>query len=233
MADTETADDKPAEGAPPADAPKKKSGFKGWVGAHKEEVIVICSVVGVLLAWLTLKAVGGGGAAAAGGTASDGSSLPAGVPTSAYGSGSSGTVAGYSGSADYGLQSMLSNLSTSLDTLNSNLAGTGSPGDTLTGSSALPPPLASTLTAPVAYGFNIIENTVNGEKDQVESDGSLYHLTPSDYSELLNEGFAKAGTPVTKYTQQPGTSGFVGVNNNAAAYALYPTTKPPATTTTT
>lgn len=153
---------------------KRKGGVLN--GPHREEIIMVASVVGVLLAYFTFKRSSGTPAA---------SSSPQTLTT---GSGvlSSGQVAGYDQNAMAGLQTMLANQSDLLRNLvSSSTSSTGA-------APSVPTPLAAGLDNPMFTG-NYLQYG-DGSVQEVEADGSLFHLSLPQFGQVVQRN---GGTPAT------------------------------------
>lgn len=177
MADTDT----DTEGAPPAHGPaiKGKGKGKGLLnGPHREEIIVICSVIGVGLAFLTLRK----GSASAAGTSTPSAALSSSGTSASLGTGSGQLAGGYSdGSA--GLQAYLAQISDQLGGMEANLHPSAGQGVT----PATPSPLAAGLLAPDP-GSNVYARYASGGIYQVEGDGSLFGVTPGQWTQAVQGG---------------------------------------------
>lgn len=166
----------PAGTDAPAGGGKHKHGKLGiFAGKHRDEILVISSVLLVVLAWLSLRKTSSSATAASGaGYLSPTSAAQAGLA-------GSGAVGGYSAAAQQGLQTLLANQSDQLSTLESavtNLTGSGS---------STPTSIASSLSSPLPSGA-LLNFAGDGALEQVQSDGSLYHLNPAEWAGLQSRG---------------------------------------------
>jgi hypothetical protein len=154
--------DAPAPAHGPAGKAKGKG--KGLLnGPHREMIIVVCSVVGVGLAYLSLA----GRSSAAGGA-----SLPTGAAGALTGT---GQVAGFDTAAVQGLQAALANQSDLLRNLvTATPATSGAPEGTT------PTPLAAGMFSPDPNNHNWILMP-NGVNAQVQRDGSLFGGTAQQF----------------------------------------------------
>lgn len=179
MDDTEGTPTEHADPAGKGQHPGKGAGRGGFVGKHRDQILVGSSVLLVVLAWLSLRKTSGSATAASGaGYLSPTSAAQAGL-------GSAGAVGGYNAEAQQGLQTLLANQSGQLSNLEAavaNLTGAGSSLPTAT-PAALSSPLASTLYNPVGTG-NYVRQT-DGLIAEVESDGSLFGLTGNQFASVV------------------------------------------------
>jgi hypothetical protein len=178
--------------------------------AGRQRIIVVASVVGVLIAYLTLKK--SSSSAPVGSTASMPVPVSSGVVASGGGGGGQQTA-----SLDTYLQNLTQQITASNTALQSALAPTLG--------SALPPPLAS-APAPYAGVFdsadtNTIRNDQTGEIFQVQQQG-LLHLTPATYAALGKP------TPLSHFEGAARTSEWTNFSAQTATPATTPT---PALTT--
>lgn len=167
-------DDKgPGAAAPDEPKDKKKED-------HRQMLLVIASLVGVVIAWFTYKSIRGG--ASASGAPVSSASIPATTSGSVLGSG--GDTDAVNGFTSY-LQNLTGQLTQLQNTINTQANGTGTlPATT---STQLPVPIASTLFAPAAssagYG-----RTQSGLVYQIESDGSELGLTAGQWTAAQGQG---------------------------------------------
>lgn len=158
-------------------APKGHKGPKWLNGPHRDEILVVSSVVLVCLGWLTLRKTGT--AAASSGTAATSYLGPTGAAQSGI-----GAVAGSDAAAFQGLQTLLANQSDSLARLESTVSSvipTGTPTNT-------PSALAAGLFGP-SHSANLVRDSA-GSVFEVQSDGSLYGLTRNQLDSEVARGQA-------------------------------------------
>lgn len=210
MADTEHEDQAPEPGQP-AKGKGKGKGPKWLNGPHRDEILVISSVALVLLGWLTLRKSGGSTAAA---TAP--ATTYAGTTAAAQsGLGAAGIVAGSDANAINGFQTYLANQSDQLAQLQSSvtdLVSAKTPANTQK-------PLAGSLFSPNYSGQYV--QYQGGGIAEVESDGSLFGLTASQWDGALQR--RTAGGPFSfdvlggKSPQQYSTAANIATAAPAAA----------------
>lgn len=209
-------DDKAPKGAggePPKD--KKKD-------SRRTGILIALTAAGVLLAYLTFRKGGSSSSGTAPGTGSSANNLanyPAG-----YGVGTSGYVAGANPGLDAqsGFAEMLSNMSSQIQAIQTGLAnltpgtpaGGGSPtGSTTSGSSA--PPHSFQYQSGLAY----VRNSITGEIDQIESDGTRVWVNPDQWKWVNAQG-----TPnISGYA---GPAGPVGVGSPVQQGQTLPPPRP-------
>lgn len=176
--DTDTAEGAPAAAHGPAIAGKGKGKGKGLLnGPHREEIIVVCSVIGVGLAFLTLRK----GASSAAGTSTPSAALSTSGTSASLGTGTGQLAGGYS-DANAGLQQYLAQISDQLGGMEASLNPTAGQGVT----PATPSPIAAGLLAPSSS--TDFARTDNGSIYQIEQDGTALGLT---YQQWLP--FSQAG----------------------------------------
>jgi hypothetical protein len=177
-----------AEGADPHGKPPAKAD-KGNAG--KTSILVVLSVVGVVIAWITYKHQVSTSAAA----------QSANTTSPAYAAGT-GTVAGASTDPTTGTDptagfaSYLANLSGEIATLQGQIGALGpvmSGAPVTTPSSPSKPPAFQFGSA--AAGDKYIRDRQTGSIYQVQQGGLMYHLSPSQWAAT------QAGNPKVSYTQ--------------------------------
>lgn len=213
MADTDTDEGTPAAHGP-AIAGKGKKGKGGlFSGPHREEIIVICSVIGVGLAYMTLRKAG----SSAAGASTPSAALSTAGPSASLGTGSGQLAGGYSDGTQ-GLQAWLAQISDQLGGMEANLPADAGQGVT----PQTPSPLASTLSAPTFSG-QYVGYTGTGAVEEVESDGSLFHLSPGQWN-TVGAHFGAApgvvsiqGNAPSDYTSDGNLRAYVTAHNPAPA----------------
>lgn len=194
----------PAGGGEHAGKPKGKGGPLS--GKRRDTIIVACSVVGVVLAFLTLRR--SSGQSATGG--STGHLAPTGAAQA--GLGNAGAVAGFDASAYQGLQTLLANQSDQLGTLESAVGN-------LTGAGSKPPTaIASTLNSPTFNGNYFHAGSGIGE---IEADKSLFVFSPQQWAAAI-QADPNAPSQVTDLGNGSGLT-FYSTAGNVKAAAQQPT----------
>lgn len=143
-------------------------------GQHKQMIIVVCSVIGVGLAYATLRKSASSGSSSA-------QTAAMGYPGSSA-TLSSGQVAGFDQAAVAGLQTMMANQSDMLRSIASGLPSNYGAG----AAPATPSPIAAGLFAPTNSGNFALYG--NGTVAEVESDGSQLGLNWSQWNALQGQG---------------------------------------------
>lgn len=190
-AETETDDaGAPGAGAEGKDKGKHKGkGPKWFTGPHRDQILVISSVVLVLLGYLTLRRSGGSGGSAPVPVGTSGSAMQA-----AY-LANGGGVAGFDQSAIQGLQTMLANQADQLVGLQNGVSTLAAGGYTATPGPLASKPIAAGLFAPIGTGNYV--HLGNGIGAEVESDGSLFGITSEQWQRIISSD-PNANSKITK-----------------------------------
>lgn len=172
--------------APPAAGgehgkPKDKTG-------GKTSVLIVLSIVGVVIAWITYKHQVSSAATAA-------NSANTTSPAYGGGVGGTGTVAGSTGAdPTAGFASYLANLSGEISTLQGQIAAMG---PVMSGTPVTTPVSPSNPPAfqfgSAAAGDKYIRDRGTGNIFQVQQGGLMYHLTPSQMAALGNPKYTEYG----------------------------------------
>lgn len=201
-------DQAPEHGAPPAGG-KHKGGKLAqlFTGPHRDAILVVCSVVMVLLMWLTLRRTSNSAASSGGAMTSQLG------PTQAAQTGlSSGSVAGSDASALLGFQTLLANQSDQIQQINQAVQGITASGTPDQTPSALSSPIAAGLLGPSSSSRLV--KFGNGLIAQVQDDGSLLGLNRSEYVNLTGQ-LGAGGYTVDNLGGTP-PAGISSVRNNLA-----------------
>lgn len=182
---------------------------EGKLGKHRDLIIIVISIVGVVIAWVSYRHVKGGGASGSGAaTAPD------------YTSGSGATPAGFvagsgadTGASD-GLLTLLSNMQHELDQLNTTIGATGAPRPKWTRPARYNSPRwagepASEkphyLFGAAAKGLTYLRNLATGAVYQINPNGRAFKLNRRQYAALGKPTAITYGhkpTPPTKPAQR-------------------------------
>lgn len=173
--------DKPpaaGKGAPPKGAKKPPP---------KNAIIIILSLAGVVIAWMTFKKPS---------TASTASTT--GASSATVPSVDTGTVAGATDpNAGAGFASMLNNISGQLTQLQASTPATTTATTPTSGSSGT---VAPAFDYAGASSDSYIRNNATGEIDQVNSSGSIFHINPQQWAIVQAAG---GGTHLVGYGSAP------------------------------
>lgn len=180
-----TEDDAPDTAPAPARGGKGSHPGHGLLsGPHRDEILIVSTVVLVGLSYLTLRRMSGGGAATAPGLVS--ASNPG------------GAVAGFDQATMQGFQQALQDQADHLATLEAAATGGGGVTD------STPGPISHTLFAP-SYSGNYVRYG-NGLIAEVESDGSILGLNQSEWQAVRKKFGADLNLDVIGGKAGPGGS---------------------------
>lgn len=184
--------DRQAAGAGPNGKPKKKD---------RTGLLVALSAAGVVIAYITYRAIRGGGSSsttAASTTGASSASNPNYYP-------SSGDVAGsgYNPDAGAGLETMLSNLESQIGQLQTGISAI--PTTPVSSSSGT---TASASPFQLKSGLNYLRDNTTGAIYQIEADGSSVHLSPQQWAEIKQidpSVYSREGQYSSKAAPKPST----------------------------
>lgn len=162
--------DRQAAGAGPTGKPKKKD---------RTGLLVALSAAGVVIAYVTYRAIRGGSSASSSNAAA--STAPASSATNPSYYPSSGDVAGsgYNPDAGAGLETMIANLESQVGQLQTGISAIPT-----TPSSPSSGTVASSSPFQLKSGLNYLRDNTTGAIYQIEADGSSVHLTPQQWAEI-------------------------------------------------
>lgn len=164
-------------------------------GPHRDEILILATVVMVGISYLTLRKMSGASSSTATGTA----------PGLVSSTNPTGAVAGYDQATMQGFQQMLQNQSDALGQLEA----------TLTPSAGVTPSTPSPFRASTLFGPAMTGNYVryaNGLIAEVESDGSQLNLNPSEWASVRSRFGSKLSLDQLSGNQKPGAVASVGTN---------------------
>lgn len=185
-------------GKPAAAAGKKKD--------HKQLIVIVVSVVGVIIAWISYKSSQNKAAA----------DDPTMTGTSPYAQAANGQAAAGGNVAGAGDPSSTAGFASYLANLQAEIDGLQTAVDGFTPTPVVTPPTGPVLKPPsqiykphfiygaAAKGLKYIRNRATGAFYQVQPNGSLYKLNPVQYAELGNpHASASFGAAKKKPTPKP------------------------------
>ena len=191
--------------------------FAAFFNAHKVQILGGGAAAVAALGYYQRKKNAGSSTT----STTAGATIPGTIPAAAVVDSSGSTTATYDSTAfDIydALQSQITDLASQQQTSSPATSPASSPAS---GAAATPPPIASTLYAPADSGR--LASYANGLYE-VESDGSLYHLSPSEWQGLIKSNGGKkpgataiAGNAPTSYGGSGNLANFIKRSNPAAS----------------
>lgn len=176
------------------DAAGKPAAKEAKKDDHRQLVIVLASIIGVVIAWFSYRAIKGGSSASASGTTVSSASVPGTT---------SGTVAGYGSNTDAynGFTSYLQNLGTEVTALSNQINTQANSTATLP---ATPPSALAGYQVPYVTGDPNQDYAIANSSEVAGAYAALGkpNLTPAQSSQYLSQYWADEGGYVAQASKQ-------------------------------
>ena len=179
---------------------------KPFLKAHRDQILIVLTLAGVMIAWLTFRKPKSTDPT----SASYDPTAAAGTPSTAGPDPSGGAMDGFAAYLSH-QSDLLDQLNTTIGSLASGTGGastsTPSPFDysSMNHSWAAEPTSAPArfLYGPAARGLRYIRNAANGAIYQINPNGKAFHLTAQQYAELGRPAAVNYGHPPARPPKPP------------------------------